>query len=90
MRPLVPQSETLFEGVGLVYQFVVDDKGVATAVVEITVIGPITYTRLKCSQGGNVLHEDHRRRPDPHGVQPCASRPRRRQPRPPPGARSSR
>ena len=47
MRPLVPRSETLFEGVGLGYQFIVDAKGVATAVVEIKVNGPITYTRLK-------------------------------------------
>ena len=47
MRPLVPQSETLFEGVGLGYQFNVDDKGVATSVTEIKVAGPITYTRVK-------------------------------------------
>ncbi len=47
MRPLVPRSDTLFEGVGLGYQFVVDEKGVATSVVEIKVNGPITYTRLK-------------------------------------------
>jgi hypothetical protein len=47
MRPLVPQSDTLFEGVGLGYRFMVDAKGVATAVVEIKVAGPITYTRLK-------------------------------------------
>jgi hypothetical protein len=43
----VPQSDTLFEGAGLGYQFIVDDKGVVTAVVEIKVNGPITYTRLK-------------------------------------------
>jgi hypothetical protein len=47
MRPLVPRSDTLFEGVGLGYQFILDEKGVATAVVEIKVNGPITYTRLK-------------------------------------------
>jgi hypothetical protein len=47
MRPLVPQSDTLFEGAGLGYKFVVDDKGVATAVIEIKINGPITYTRLK-------------------------------------------
>jgi hypothetical protein len=34
-RVLVPQSQTLFVGQGLGYQFIVDDKGVATAVVEI-------------------------------------------------------
>jgi hypothetical protein len=47
MRPLVPQSDTLFEGVGLGYQFTVDEKGVATAVTEIKVAGPITYKRVK-------------------------------------------
>jgi hypothetical protein len=47
IRPLVPQSDTLFEGAGLGYQFLVDEKGVATAVVEIKINGPITYTRLK-------------------------------------------
>lgn len=47
MRPLVAQSDTLFEGVGLGYQFIVDDKGVATAVVEIKVAGPVRYTRVK-------------------------------------------
>ena len=39
-RPLVPQSQTLFEGLGLGYQFVVDDKGVVTDVVEIHISGP--------------------------------------------------
>jgi len=29
-RPLVPQSQTVFEGLGLGYQFIVDDKGAAT------------------------------------------------------------
>jgi hypothetical protein len=46
-RPLVPQSQTLFEGVGLGYQFIVDDKGVATAVVEIHVSGPYKYARQR-------------------------------------------
>ena len=46
-RPLVPQSQTLFEGVGLGYQFIVDDTGVATAVVEIKVSGPYTYRRQR-------------------------------------------
>jgi hypothetical protein len=44
-RPLVPVSPTLFEGVGLGYQFVVDDKGVATAVTEIHISGPYRYPR---------------------------------------------
>jgi hypothetical protein len=47
MRPLVPQTDTLFEGVGLGYQFNVDEKGVAKSVTEIKVAGPITYTRVK-------------------------------------------
>ena len=46
-RPLVPQSETLFEGLGLGYQFIVDDKGVATDVVEIHVSGPYRYPRKR-------------------------------------------
>jgi hypothetical protein len=44
-RPLVPQSQTLFEGLGLGYQFIVDDKGVATDVVEIHITGPYRYAR---------------------------------------------
>ena len=44
-RPLIPQSQTLFEGLGLGYQFIVDDKGVATAVVEIHISGPYRYPR---------------------------------------------
>jgi hypothetical protein len=46
-RPLVPQSETLFEGLGLGYQFIVDDKGVATDVVEIHVSGPYRYPKKR-------------------------------------------
>ncbi len=46
-RPLVPLSQTSFEGLGLGYQFIVDDKGVATDVVEIHVSGPYKYTRQK-------------------------------------------
>ncbi|OFW00843.1 MAG: hypothetical protein A3I61_12560 [Acidobacteria bacterium RIFCSPLOWO2_02_FULL_68_18] len=46
-RVLVPQSQTLFDGVGLGYQFVVDDKGVATALVEIHVSGSYAYPRQR-------------------------------------------
>jgi hypothetical protein len=46
-RVLVPQSQTLFEGLGLGYQFIVDDKGVATDVVEIHVSGPYRYPRKR-------------------------------------------
>ena len=34
-RPLVPLSQTLFEGLGLGYEFIVDDEGVATDLVVI-------------------------------------------------------
>ena len=44
-RPLVPKSQTMFEGAGLGYQFIVDDTGVATEVVEIKVSGPYRYPR---------------------------------------------
>ena len=48
-RTLIPQSQTLFEGLGLGYQFIVDDKGVATAVVEIHVSGPYKLTHASGS-----------------------------------------
>ena len=44
-RLLVPQSQTLFEGRGLGYQFIVDDKGAATDVVEIHITGPYRFER---------------------------------------------
>jgi hypothetical protein len=44
-RPLVPVSQTLFEGVGLGYEFVVGDKGSASAVVETHISGPYRYPR---------------------------------------------
>ena len=45
LRPLVPLSQTLFEGGGLGYQFIVDDKGVVTDVVEVHISGPYRYPR---------------------------------------------
>jgi len=45
MRPLVPQSQTLFEGLGLGYQFIVDGTGAATALVEVHISGPYRYAR---------------------------------------------
>ncbi len=45
IRPLVPRSHTMFEGAGLGYEFIVDDKGVATEVVEIKVSGRHRYPR---------------------------------------------
>jgi hypothetical protein len=44
-RPLVPLSQTLFEGGGLGYQFIVDDKGIVTDVVEVHISGPYRYPR---------------------------------------------
>jgi hypothetical protein len=47
MRPLVPQSQTLFEGLGIGYQFLVDDKGAATDLVEIHISGLSRYPRQR-------------------------------------------
>ncbi len=44
-RPLVPLSQTLFEGLGVGYEFIVDDTGVATEVVETKISGPYRYLR---------------------------------------------
>ncbi|HXD21202.1 MAG TPA: hypothetical protein VN654_29525 [Vicinamibacterales bacterium] len=47
MRPLVPQSQTVFDGVGIIYEFVVDDKGMATALMEIHISGPQKFPKEK-------------------------------------------
>jgi hypothetical protein len=47
MRPLIPQSQTTFEGLGIGYQFIVDDKGMATDLVEIHISGPSRYPRQR-------------------------------------------
>ena len=47
MRPLVPRSQTLFEGLGIGYQFIVDDKGVATDLVEIHQFGSVAVPRQR-------------------------------------------
>ena len=46
-RPLVPQSQTLFEGLGLGYRFIVDDTGVATDLMVIHVSGDYRYSRQR-------------------------------------------
>jgi hypothetical protein len=46
-RTLMPQSQTVFEGLGLGYQFVVDDRGVATDLVVIHISGPYKYSRQR-------------------------------------------
>jgi hypothetical protein len=46
-RTLVPQSETVFDGLGLGFRFVVDDTGVANELVVIHISGPYTYRRVR-------------------------------------------
>jgi hypothetical protein len=46
-RPIIPQAETFFWGNGLTYQFVRDDRGVATHVIESRVSGDYKYERQK-------------------------------------------
>ena len=46
-RPIISQSETYFSGNGLTYQFVRDDHGIATHVVESRVSGDYRYERQK-------------------------------------------
>jgi len=45
MRPLIPQSQTSFDGVGIVYQFVVGADGMATALDEIHISGPERFPK---------------------------------------------
>ena len=45
MRPLIPQTDTVFDGAGIVYQFIVDDKGVATGLDEIHISGPERFPK---------------------------------------------
>ncbi len=47
IRPLVPRSQTLFEGLGIGYQFIVDDKGMATDLVEIHNSGRSRFPRQR-------------------------------------------
>ena len=46
-RVLVPQSETLFDGLGLGYRFIVNDEGVATDLMVIHVSGDYRYSRQR-------------------------------------------
>jgi hypothetical protein len=46
-RTLVPRTQTLFEGLGLGYNFVVDANGVATDLEEIHISGRYRYPRLR-------------------------------------------
>ena len=46
-RLLVPQSETLFEGLGLGYRFIVNDEGEATDLMVIHVTGDYEYSRQR-------------------------------------------
>jgi len=46
-RRLVPLSQTLFEGLGLGYRFIVNDEGVATDLMVIHVSGDYKYSRQR-------------------------------------------
>jgi hypothetical protein len=46
-QPIFPQSETNFSGTGLAYQFIRDDHGIATHVVETHVSGDYKFERQK-------------------------------------------
>ena len=46
-QPIVPQSETSFSGTGLTYQFIRDDRGIATDVIEGHVSGDYKFERQK-------------------------------------------
>jgi hypothetical protein len=47
MRPLLPRSQTVFEGLGIGYRFIVDDKGEATDLVEIHISGDSRFARQR-------------------------------------------
>jgi hypothetical protein len=47
MRPLIPRSQTMFEGLGIGYRFIVNDKGDATALEEIHISGDSRFARQK-------------------------------------------
>ena len=46
-RPIVAQSDTGFSGTGLTYQFIRDEHGIATHVIESRVSGDYKYERQK-------------------------------------------
>lgn len=46
-RLLIPLSETLFEGLGLGYEFIVNDEGVATELIVTHVSGDYIYSRRR-------------------------------------------
>ncbi len=46
-QPILPQSEASFSGTGLTYQFIRDNHGIATAVIEGHVAGDFKYERQK-------------------------------------------
>jgi hypothetical protein len=47
VRPLVPVSQTVFEGLGLGYQFVINDTGAATDLIVIHISGPYKFSRRR-------------------------------------------
>jgi len=47
IRPLIPRSQTMFEGIGIGYRFIVNDKGEATALDEIHISGDSRFQRQR-------------------------------------------
>ena len=47
MRPLIPVTQTLFEGLGIGYQFIAEGPGPASALVEIHISGLSRYPRQR-------------------------------------------
>jgi hypothetical protein len=47
MRPLLARSQTVFEGLGIGYRFIVNDKGEATGLVEIHISGDSTFQKQR-------------------------------------------
>jgi hypothetical protein len=46
-QPLMARSQTLFEAFGLGFEFIVNDKGVVTDLVEIHISGPYKFPRQR-------------------------------------------
>ncbi len=46
-RPLVPRSETLFEGLGLAFRFIINEEGEVTDLMVIHVSGDYEYSRVE-------------------------------------------
>jgi hypothetical protein len=47
VRPLIPLTQTKFEGLGLGYEFVVDANGVVTDLIATHISGPYKFARKR-------------------------------------------